>query len=282
MAGYVCLTFDFDAISVWLQRNMLTMTAISRGEYGAVAVPRILHLLKTRNIKSTWFIPGHTMETYPDLCLEIYKNGHEIALHGYAHENFNLLKPEEEWYIMQRCYDIAGELIGENPKGFRSPSWDLSSRTLDHLQKLGLLYDSSLMGNDFALYHCRKHEPISATEPFSFGAPTKIVEVPVSWSLDDYPHFEFVRMPHAIMQSSHTPAMMYANWYDDLKYMLRDFDEGVMTVTFHPQVTDRGHRFLALEKWLDLLMHEEIRFCRIDQLVEAFNRGKKLGQHRPL
>ncbi len=48
-AGYVCLSFDFDGPSLWIQRGMTTPTSISRGEFGAVAVPRLLRLLERRN-----------------------------------------------------------------------------------------------------------------------------------------------------------------------------------------------------------------------------------------
>ena len=43
--GYVCLSFDFDGPSLWIQRGMTTPTSVSRGEFGAVAVPRLLRLL---------------------------------------------------------------------------------------------------------------------------------------------------------------------------------------------------------------------------------------------
>jgi peptidoglycan-N-acetylglucosamine deacetylase len=59
----VCLTFDCDAASLWISRNMLTPVPISRGEFGAVAVPRMLNLLSERDLPSTWFIPGHPIET---------------------------------------------------------------------------------------------------------------------------------------------------------------------------------------------------------------------------
>ncbi len=39
----VCLTFDFDALSVWLAYDRVTPAMLHRGEYGArVGVPRIL------------------------------------------------------------------------------------------------------------------------------------------------------------------------------------------------------------------------------------------------
>ncbi|MEZ5264181.1 MAG: polysaccharide deacetylase family protein [Acidimicrobiales bacterium] len=92
-AGYVCLSFDFDGPSLWMQRRMTSPTPVSRGEFGAVAVPRILKVLARRDIAATFFIPGHTLETYPAVCQQIVDAGHEVGLHGYAHELNPLLSP---------------------------------------------------------------------------------------------------------------------------------------------------------------------------------------------
>jgi len=62
----VCLTFDFDALSGFIARGLTTPTPISRGEFGVVASERILELLRRHAISSTWFIPGHTIESFPD------------------------------------------------------------------------------------------------------------------------------------------------------------------------------------------------------------------------
>ena len=82
----VCLTFDFDALSGFIARGLTTPTPISRGEFGVVASERIVELLGRYKIPSTWFIPGHTIETYPDACRAIAEAGHEIAHHGWTHQ----------------------------------------------------------------------------------------------------------------------------------------------------------------------------------------------------
>lgn len=66
-----CLTFDFDAMSGMVARGLTTPTPISRGEFGAVAVPRILELLKKYDIPSSFFIPGVMIGTYPAVCQRI-------------------------------------------------------------------------------------------------------------------------------------------------------------------------------------------------------------------
>ena len=76
----VCLTFDFDAMSGFVARGMTSPTPISRGEFGAVAVPRILDLLARYNIRGSFFMPGVVIGTYPKICEMIVKAGHEIGI----------------------------------------------------------------------------------------------------------------------------------------------------------------------------------------------------------
>ena len=55
----VALTFDFDAISPWAQEMAGSdVAALSRGEFGAVAVPRILALLEKHEIRRPSSSPG--------------------------------------------------------------------------------------------------------------------------------------------------------------------------------------------------------------------------------
>ena len=66
MTNTICLTFDFDALSVWFSYPNTTPAMLSRGEYGArVGVPRILALLREYKILATFFVPGHTIESFP-------------------------------------------------------------------------------------------------------------------------------------------------------------------------------------------------------------------------
>jgi peptidoglycan/xylan/chitin deacetylase (PgdA/CDA1 family) len=279
--GTVCLTFDFDAVSLWMSRGMYTPTPVSRGEFGTVAVPRILNLLADRNISSTWFIPGHTVETYPEACGEIVEAGHEVALHGYAHENVAALEEQQERDMFRRSHDVVSSLIGDAPKGFRAPAWDLSPCTLEILLELGLVYDSSLMSHDYAVFYCRTGDEVPPDGPVRFGEVTTLVELPVSWSLDDYPHFEYLRMPGLLMPGLRSPDQVFKNWTDDVLYMLRDFENGVATATFHPQVIGRGHRMLGLERWVDELSRMGVAFDRLDRVAEQFREGRAYGKYSP-
>ena len=72
----VCLTFDFDVMSVYIARGMTTPNPISRGEFWIVGARRILPLLQAQKIPTTWFIAGFTIETYPEACTEVVQCGH--------------------------------------------------------------------------------------------------------------------------------------------------------------------------------------------------------------
>src|SRR6476659_7317055 len=143
----VCVTFDFDAMSGLIARGLTTPTFISRGEFGAVAVPRILAMLRKYGIKSTFYVPGFTIETYPRECVAIVEAGHEIAHHGWTHVPPNDLTREQEEAGLVRANEQIRKLCGSNARGYRSPSWDLSPNSMDLLLKHGFLYDSSMMAD---------------------------------------------------------------------------------------------------------------------------------------
>ena len=81
----VCLTYDFDTQSGFIARGLTTPTPISRGEFGVVGARRILDFLQRMGIPSTWFVPGFTIESYPQACERIVAEGHEIGHHSWAH-----------------------------------------------------------------------------------------------------------------------------------------------------------------------------------------------------
>ncbi len=266
----VCLTFDFDALSAWIFRGMTTPTVLSRGEFGAVGAQRILGLLAERGIQSTWFIPGHTIETYPEICERVHAAGHEIGHHGYLHEPPGELSREEEEVVLVRGNEAIRRLTGAPARGYRSPAWDLSPYTVDLLLAHGFVYDSSMMGHDYAPYRARTGDVISHVGPACFGPATRLIELPISWSLDDYPHFEYVRTPSFTQQGLQAAQGVLSNWLDEFRYMARTVEWGVLTYTFHPQVIGRGYRMLLLERLIDGLAEQGAIFVRMDAAATEF------------
>ncbi|HYW24828.1 MAG TPA: polysaccharide deacetylase [Terriglobales bacterium] len=271
-AHLVCLTFDFDAVSSWIFRGETSPTALSRGEFGVVGARRLLALLRARSIRATWFVPGHTIDTYPDACAAVHAAGHEIGHHGYLHEPPATLGREAEAAVLDRGIECIRGLTGSAPAGYRSPSWDLSPYTVELLLERGLRYDSSLMGHDDQPYRCRTGDVVVADGPMRFGAETDLWEMPVSWSLDDHPHFEFIRRDATLLQGLRRAGDVLDNWMDDFRYMARETERGVLTYTMHPQVIGRGHRLLMLERLIDGLLELGARFVRMDEALEELTR----------
>jgi peptidoglycan-N-acetylglucosamine deacetylase len=221
-----CLTFDADAMSGLISRGLTTPTPISRGEFSKVAVPRILKLLAKYDVKATFFIPGVVIETYPDLPKAIHEAGHEIGNHSYTHVPPADLSAEKEENDLLRASDMIAKITGKKPVGYRSPSFDLSPVTADLLIKHGFLYESSMMGHDHSPYRVRTGDKVQLEGPVIFGPESRLIEMPVSWNLDDFPHFEFLRTKAQLMPGLMAADGVLQNWVDDFKYM-HDTEESV-------------------------------------------------------
>jgi peptidoglycan/xylan/chitin deacetylase (PgdA/CDA1 family) len=260
----VCLTFDFDTQSGFIAREMITPTPLSRGEFGAMASRRILAFLKSRGIKATWFVPGFTIESWPRECEAVIEAGHEVAHHSWAHVPPASQTREQEEADLVRANEAIGRLSGRKARGYRSPSWDLSAHTIDLLLAHGFLYDSSLMGSDYLPYRARRGDAARLGEPFRFGEETALVEMPISWSLDDYPHFEFIRTPTSVLPGLQPARAVMQSWLDEFHYMKKTVDWGVLTYTMHPFVIGRGYRMLALEDLVDKLANAGAVFATME------------------
>jgi peptidoglycan/xylan/chitin deacetylase (PgdA/CDA1 family) len=278
----VCLTFDFDAISGWIARGMTSPSPISRGEFGPhVGAPRILDLLERHGIRSSWYIPGHTLETYPDACRRVAHAGHEIGHHGWTHRPPASLTREQEEDELARANELIKRFTGRYARGYRSPSWDLSPHSVELLLKHGFVYDSSMMGDDYIPYRVRQGDVITLEKPAVFGRETPLVEMPISWTLDDYPHFEFLRTPTTILPGNMNANAVLGNWLDDFHYLEQNLEWGVITYTFHPFVIGRGHRMMILEKLIATLKdHGAIFMTLEDAAAEYQQRSGPLGQAR--
>lgn len=260
----VCLSFDFDTMSAFIARGMTTPTPLSRGEFGAVGARRILDALAARAIPATWFVPGFTIETYPAECEAIVAGGHEIGHHSWAHIPPAAQSRDEEEADLVRANAAIERLSGRKARGYRSPSWDLSAHTIELLLQHGFLYDSSLMGGDFWPYRVRQGDRCALGEPYRFGHETELIEMPIDWSLDDLPHFEYLRTPRAIHPGLQPARAVMESWLDEFLYMKTTVDWGALTYTMHPYVIGRGYRMLAFEQLIDRLIREGAVFLTME------------------
>jgi peptidoglycan/xylan/chitin deacetylase (PgdA/CDA1 family) len=175
-----------------------------------------------------------------------------------VHENPASFDEAGERRVLERGLEALEKTGGSRPRGYRSPAWDLSPRTVDLLLEYGFEYDSSCMGSDFHPYYLRRGDRWSLDEPYVFGETTTLVELPVTWGLDDFPPFEFILGSNTGLSA---PSAVEEIWRGDFDYAYANCRGGLYTLTLHPQVIGRGHRMLMLERLLDHFeRHEGVVF----------------------
>ena len=265
----VNLGLDFDAQSIWMGSfNVPTPAHMARGEYGAeVGVPRILELFRRHGVRSTFFTPGHTVETFPAACAAILADGHEIGAHGYYHELPARLARDTERRLLERAMDAMERVLGIRPAGYRSPAWDHSEHTLDIIEELGFAYDSSLMARDLVPYRPRRW--LVRWESASVAGPaSRVLELPVSWYLDDFPTFAFTG---AQMGNGDTEAAL-RRWTDTFDYAYERVEGPACYVhAAHPQIIGQPHHIMVYER---LIEHMASRpgtwFCTCADIAAAW------------
>lgn len=146
---------------------------------------------------------------------------------------------------MDKGFEALNKVAGVRPVGYRSPAWDNSPQTVPLLLEYGFAYESSLMGSEYEPYWCRVGDEWSTTDPWKFGRPVDLVGLPVSWLLDDFPHFEFVA--GGLLPGAKSPRELLQTWIDEFDYLYDKIGSGIFNVTMHPQVIGRGARMLLLQ-----------------------------------
>lgn len=263
----LCITFDFDAMSVWFGYGHPTPAMLYRGEYGArVGIYRVLDLLQHYQLPATFFVPGHTVESFPEAVDAILQARHEIAHHSYAHTDPSEQTPDEERRDMERALESLAK-IDVRPLGYRSPSADISPVTLNLLEEYGFLYDSSLMADDFKPHHPRLSDRVARDEPLVKGHESKLWELPISFELDDWVHFQFNFEPYE--NGTSAPGKVLEIWKAELDWMYTNTEGGVMTLVLHPQVIGRAHRIQMLEQFINhALGYNDLKIERMETVVQ--------------
>ncbi len=274
----VCLTFDFDAISIWVgPRGSRSPNLISRGEFGArVGAPRILALLEREGIPSTWFVPGHTIETFPEICRAVADAGHEIGYHGYCHEAPASSRPfDEERDILLRGMACIERISGRAPVGQRLPGGNLGERWTRLLLEHGFRYDSSMAPHDFAPTYHRLGDVPRRDGPYEFGREVDLVILPFDWNMDDAPYFSYE--PGSGRPGLRAPSEVFEIFKHEFDYLYGRIGSGVYVLTMHPQTTGKGSRMLFLEGLVDYIKgHDGVRFRTLESVAEDYRRAHPL------
>lgn len=207
--------------------NLGEVAALHRGEFPegeplgqhfsvTRALPRILDVLEETGLRATFFVEGLNAELYPDTLSAIAAAGHEVAYHGWCHEDWAGLDAGEEARLLSRGVRALDEL-GLRPRGFRPPGGELTSASLRLLREHGFTYCSP--AGD------------------AVGRDGGLAILPFAWPLVDAYHY----LPRfAALRGSDAPDPP-AKLARTLARALED--EGHSSVVFHAFLTEPEDRF---------------------------------------
>ncbi|THX44149.1 glycoside hydrolase/deacetylase, partial [Aureobasidium pullulans] len=227
-----------------------------------------------------WFIPGHTLETFPEDCAAVRDAGHEIGLHGYSHENPADMTFEQQKDVLDKTFKMLTEFCGKPPRGSVAPWWETSKEGTELLLSYGIEYDHSMSHEDCQMYWLRTGDTWTKIDyskkaedwmkPLIKGEETGLVEIPGSWYIDDLPPMMFIKNS----ANSHgwvNPRDIEDIWKDHFTYYYREFDEFIFPMTIHPDVSGRPHVLLMHERIIEFInSHEGVEWVTFEQMSDEF------------
>jgi peptidoglycan/xylan/chitin deacetylase (PgdA/CDA1 family) len=104
----------------------------------AASTPAFLDALDQLDWKATFFMLGNMAAQCPDVAAEVAHRGHEIAAHGYRHDNHLRHGPLWAAHDLLAARDVITELTGTVPRWYRPPYGALSGSTLTGARRAGL------------------------------------------------------------------------------------------------------------------------------------------------
>lgn len=308
----VLLSVDFDAVSGWLgtgQNPSNNLADYSSGFFSAyVGVPRLLKLFAKHGIttKTTWFVPMHSAESFPQEFAAIKDSGAEIGLHGYCHEGAPQLSLSQEREVFEHCITLYQELLGKRPLGYRAPLYQLRENTIDLLEEYGFLYDSSLAHHDSKPYFLPKLPPIHAPDYGALASakdwmkplpapapptPKTLVEIPANWYAEDMTPLQFY--PNTPNSQGYVDVRVVENmWKDKFDWIRSEMEEGgrgrdeddavVFPLVLHPDTSGMAHVIGMVErvvKWLKGLEAQGVvQWCTYAEVAAEWKERNAVGE----
>ncbi|MEP4076798.1 polysaccharide deacetylase family protein [Haloferula sp.] len=83
--------------------------------------PRLLDILRARNIKATFYVVGRNVDLYPAIARRIVAEGHEIGNHTYTHGNMTKMSDAKVRKELDTTRDSIARAAGVKPRTMRPP-----------------------------------------------------------------------------------------------------------------------------------------------------------------
>jgi len=286
----VCIGVHVDAVGGWLGSygGEDSPNDIQRGMFaGEVGMPRLRRLLEGRGLPATWFVPGHSIETFPKEIDDVVAGGFEIGCHGYSHENPVAMSPQQEADVLGKSIELVNKVTGSNPRGYVAPWWEMSEHTAQLLIDNGFRYDNSQSYDDFTPFYARvgdewtkidySQPAKSWMKPLVRGHEVDLVEIAANWYVDDLPPMMFIKA-NANSHGFVAPQVIEQLWKDQFDWVYREMDYAVFPFTIHPDVSGRPQVLLMLERIFDYIDgHAGVEWLTFEDVAEDFRQRQPFG-----
>jgi peptidoglycan/xylan/chitin deacetylase (PgdA/CDA1 family) len=90
--------------------------------------PRLLDILRERNVKATFYVIGGNVQRYPQIVRRTVAEGHELGNHTHTHRLLTRLGDADLRSEIARCRDAVGSAAGIRMRTMRPPYGGLAQR----------------------------------------------------------------------------------------------------------------------------------------------------------
>ncbi|MBI3295067.1 MAG: DUF3473 domain-containing protein [Deltaproteobacteria bacterium] len=227
----------------------------------------ILNELADRHIRATFFVLGWVAERNPGAIRGIAAAGHEIASHGYSHRSIDEMTPDEFSDDVRHSREILSPLTHYPLRGYRAPSFSVTSKTLwalDILKAQGFSYDSSIYPTRHPNYGIPNFpRRVQQFHGLTEVPMTKELGLPISGGgyFRLYPYWA-TRALIAKAQRTQPVVMYFHPW---------EFDPDQPEVE-GMGLTQRFRHRVGLEKNREKFRHllDDFTFCTLGEIVDRF------------
>jgi peptidoglycan/xylan/chitin deacetylase (PgdA/CDA1 family) len=210
-------------------------------EFGAnQGLDLVLAQLDKHGLKATFAVPAVTAEIYPRRIKALIEGGHEVAAHGFKHEDVSALPRAEEKARLDLTTQVLTGITGRRPAGWFSlprqkdpfAGGTISPNTMDLLIDAGYAYMGNGLADDIPHYWVT-----------DFASRRAILTLPYYYHFDD----QFFSMFPVQGSGLENSDMLFRNWRAefDAQYKRGRF----FTMTLHPHHIGWCNRMAGLEEF---------------------------------
>jgi peptidoglycan/xylan/chitin deacetylase (PgdA/CDA1 family) len=202
----------------------------------------LMGVLDRYDIKATFAVPAVIAEIQADKLRRLADEGHEIAAHGFKHEDVSTLDKDDERMRLARTTEIIAKAVGQRPAGWFSlarpgdkfAGGAISPNTIDLLVESGYEYFGNGLADDAPHYWVS-----------DFASRRAILTLPYYYHFDDQFFLLFPRKGTGL----ENPDSLFRNWKAELDAQYKRGRH--FSMVLHPHAIGWPNRLHMLEQFLD-------------------------------